>query len=511
MLDIRGAKGGEIVDLIACEATKGWQPVILPITLNCHIAIGNRLILKNGRTQYEQFGQWGFRYIVLVFRNCSSKLNVKTQLRSLLYPMDVKAAFYSSSQKLNNIYEMSVLTQKNCMLDAYVDCPWREQAQWWGDARIQAKNTFILSSDAKLLARGIRQIAAQRVPNGLTYGHVPTAAHGCVLPDFTLTWILTFWDYYWQTQDLSLFRQMKGKVHEALAYFNRQMDNDKALLPYDERYWLFLDWSEIFKEGYPTLYNLWYIMALRVTVELFKLINDNESVSIYSKRLGKLTQSVKKSLFDVKNKTILAGLTKAGHPVKRNIPHNYAIAILLDIFPKNNNVYAQKGVLPVLTATHSTKSFPSPYFIHYVFEAAEKMGMYSQVLDCLEKYWGNMLDRGLTTTEENWNAKPGHWSLCHAWSAHPIVHFSEILLGIRQAAPGWKKVIFKPFFSKQKFVNGRVSTPLGTIKSSWQKTDQDVKVSLDIPAKMTCLVDIRGYKPITIKGRKHQWIIKHGT
>ena len=78
-----------------------------------------------------------------------------------------------------------------CSLDAFVDTPWREQAQWWGDARVQAWNVFHLNGDTQLFRRGIAQIAAQTLPNGLTYGHAPTMAHECILPDFTLIWLIT--------------------------------------------------------------------------------------------------------------------------------------------------------------------------------------------------------------------------------------------------------------------------------------------------------------------------------
>jgi hypothetical protein len=507
-LEIDGGKGGEIIDSLICEAVDGTVPVILPTNLSSHISFGNRLILKNGKTIHEQFEQWGFRYLVLVIRNYSGKLKVKTKLRSMLYPMKVKGAFNSSRQVLNNIYNISVLTQQNCMLDAYVDCPWREQVQWWGDARVQAKNTFILSADSKLFARGIKQIGTQNVPNGLTYGHAPTSAHHCILPDFTLTWILTHWDYYWQTGDISLFVQMKDKIHQALEYFYSQT-NRKSLLVSDERYWLFLDWVDVYRDGNPTLYNLFYIMALKAVVELFKLVDDSESTSIYSKRLKKTVMSVKKYLFDKKNKIIFAGLTKEGKPVKKHLSHIYTIAMILDIFPEYNNEYSKIGLLPVLKAKTPTKNYPSPFFINYIFEAAKKMGLYSEVLSCIETHWGNMLDRGLTTTEEVWNAEAGLWSLCHAWSAHPIVHFSEILLGINQTVPGWKQIVFKPFFADIDFVKGKVATPLGTIESSWKKFDKGVKVQLTVPDKMKCLVDISGIKTHSIKSGRHEWIVKN--
>ena len=105
------------------------------------------------------------------------------------------------------------------MLDAYVDTPWREQAQWWGDARVQAWNTFHLSGDARLFRRGIYQIGGQTTADGLTYGHAPTMAHNCVIPDFTLIWLVTQWDYYWQTGDLQPFRDQRAVVEGVLAYF----------------------------------------------------------------------------------------------------------------------------------------------------------------------------------------------------------------------------------------------------------------------------------------------------
>ena len=103
-------------------------------------------------------------------------------LRTALYPLDIKASFRSSDKTLNDVYRISVRAQQCCMTDSYVDCPWREQAQWWGDARVQAANTLHLSADPRMLARGIRQIAAQSVPNGFTYGLAPGMAHSCICP-----------------------------------------------------------------------------------------------------------------------------------------------------------------------------------------------------------------------------------------------------------------------------------------------------------------------------------------
>src|SRR5690606_9221744 len=103
--------------------------------------------------------------------------------------------------------------------------------------------------------------------DGVTYGHAPTMAHNCVLPDFTLIWIVTLWDYYWQTGDLSLFRSQRSTIENALTYFEKHTGKH-GLVEYDDRYWLFLDWTTLFKEGAPSVYNLWLLIAFDKLAEM---------------------------------------------------------------------------------------------------------------------------------------------------------------------------------------------------------------------------------------------------
>ena len=191
IIEATGAAGGEVVDTQVFETMRGLQPDVISPQLDCKMAFANRLTLEKGATRHEQFERWGFGYAAITVRGSARTLKLKVSLRTAMYPLDVKAEFRSSDRLINDIYRISVRTEECCMIDAYVDCPWREQAQWWGDARVQAANTFHLAADARVLKRGIRITAGQEVPNGLTYGMTPTVAHGCILPDYTLTWVMT--------------------------------------------------------------------------------------------------------------------------------------------------------------------------------------------------------------------------------------------------------------------------------------------------------------------------------
>jgi alpha-L-rhamnosidase len=481
-LAVSGAAGGEVIDSLAFETIDGLAPVVPNPDSGCRLAFGNRLILRRGRTEHEQFDHWGFRYLVLVVRGAARPLDVRLRLHAVGYPMDIKAEFKSSSERLNRIYEISVRTQQCCMLDAYMDCPMREQAQWWGDARVQARNTFFLSADARLLARGIRQIGTQEVPNGLSYGHAPTIAHNCVLPDFTLTWALTHWDYYWQTGRLDLFESMKERVHRAFAYF-RAMTAPNGLLPHDRRYWLFLDWCGVFKDGFPALYNLLYLAALEAAERLFGLSGDRRAAAEYGRRCRAVRSAIERRLFDRKRGEIFGGLTPAGKPVRQDQPHAYAWAVLLDLFPDRHEDFIERHLLPLVRGNGEHPLRPSPFFMYYVFEALKKAGRSADVVDCIGRWWGTFIDRGLSTTPEVWESKPG-WSECHAWSAHPIVHLSETLLGVRQEGLAWRKVRIEPEFAGLDFAEGRVATPLGSIECSWKAERGGIRGRVRLPAGM---------------------------
>ncbi len=507
-LSIAGGDGGEIIDTVVCEAVDGLAPVVIhPKKTNCSQAFGNRLILRKDKTEHEQYDQWGFRYAAIIVRNSMVDLKISIRLNWTGYPLEKTASFTSSDKMLNDIYEMCAWTQQCCMLDAYMDCPWREQAQWWGDARIQAVNTFYLSADSRLFKRGIRQIGTQEVPNGLTFGHTPTIAYNCILPDFTLTWIITHWDYYYQTGDLSLFEEMEDRIHRAFDYFHNMTGNN-GLIPYDERYWLFLDWCNIFKDGYPTLYNFFYLLALRYATVLFELTGKKESAEEYRKREQELYSSIMDRLWDKKDSSFYGGLSWDQTPVKQDSPHIYAFAVLLDLSPDCHRQFIDEYLLTFISGERAEEVVPSPCFIYYIFEALKKYGFNKEVISCIKRWWGDMIKKGLTTTEEVWDGTAGEDSLCHAWSAHPVVHFSNILLGILQKKPAWREICFSPEFENLDFADGKVATPHGAIEAGWRKEKGEIKVSINIPDGISANVNLPGVKK-TIEAGNYSWSFKY--
>jgi alpha-L-rhamnosidase len=488
VLEIHEARGGEIVDAFHFERLDPTtlEAIYVPDS-HSRVALGSRLVCRAGRQQHQFFHAFGFRYVIITVRDAPGGIRVKPRLRTTLYPLAAEGSFLSSEKDLNRIWSACAWTQRCCSLDAFVDTPWREQAQWWGDARIQAKNVFFLSNDTALLERGIAQIASQTTDK-LTFGHAPTMAQGCVLPDFTLIWILTIWDHYWQTGRLDLFLKHKEGIFGALSYFKNHLNKEFGLVAYDERFWLFLDWEDLFKQGYSSTYNLWILLAVERVIDLCELADrksaDVESLRIFASRIRRGLECC------IDERGLLReGRSFSGSFETQVTTHAQTLAILASLRPELNDLRIQEVLLPSMAGRGGTIVPASCYWINYVFEVLTRAGRKDQVIESIQSSWKAMAEHG--TTWEVFSPKPGEESFSHAWSAHPLYHLMQIIGGVTQAAPAWKVVDYEPLLVGTS-AEVRYPTPNGVILSRWARMAEGTRYVLSVPEGVIARIRIPG-------------------
>ena len=478
--EIDGAAADDTLDYMVCECMRNAAPA-LPKTPGT--VYGGRLIFRAGRNEHELTLPWGFRYVIL-WTHRASAMKVKLSCRRTWYPLDVQGKFDSPETSLVKIWEMCARAQRCCTVDSYIDCPWRENVQWWGDALVQAQNTFRLAADPRVLARGLRQIGALRSPNGLTYAMAPTVGHTCILPDYSAMWLSTLWAHYHETGSTKLYEELTGAVDAVCGYFREEIRlHGNGLIPYDRRYWLFLDWCPpLFKNGTPTLLNLiwlWSLGKLRIVAEA---AGDTLRAAKFAEWIAEGSRAVIEKLYDPETKLLYDGLDWDGNPVDTHAPHAAALAILTDLLPEAHETWLNDILLPLVKSSRGGKLQPSAYFMFYIFQALKKKGFRAEVVDCIRRWWGEFVAADCSTSPEGFleQATPGGWSFCHAWSAHPLVHFSEILLGVKQTAPGWKRIKFDPLELPGTDISGTVPTPLGNIQVSivWHNGKAEKKITL---------------------------------
>ena len=498
-LSIGGARGGEVIDLVYTEVIdpEKLEPQ-LRFPDGSRVAFAGRLTCRPGRTEHMFYHLIGFRHVMIVVRNSTVPLHIAPCLRRTGYPLVRRGSFQSSDRTLERIWETCAWSQQNCMLDAYVDTPWREQAQWWGDARVQAWNTFHLSGDTRLFRRGIYQIGGQTTADGVTYGHAPTMGHNCVLPDFTLIWILTQWDYYWQTGDLTPFRDQRAVIERALAYFD-QHTGKEGLVHYDPRYWLFLDWTDLPKNGASTVYNLWLMIALERLSAMHRLNRDSTATARCERRARDLRKRL--GAFVNRQGLLRDGLDAKGKVLSSTSPHAQTLALMSNLAPAGAGAQ-ERFLLDYLRDESGHTVKPSAYWITYVYSVLATRGHGAEVVAHLRPRWEPMVAYG--STFELFRDHPEFQiSHSHAWSAHPLFHLMQIIGGVRQAAPEWKRVEFSPVFVGE--TGGcTVPTPAGPIKSAWQRKGAEAEVELSLPRGVSATVTLPGVTSKRVTG-KHHW------
>jgi len=489
--EISGARGGEIIDTHYAETIDAATLTPdLKMPTHCRNAIGDRLVCREGEAGHTFYHHNGFRYVTITVRDAVADFKIGLRFHWIGYPLEKNGSFVSSDDDLNRIWEACAWTQQCCSLDAYVDTPWREQAQWWGDARVQAWNTFHLNGDTRLFHRGIRQIAEQTTPDGVTYGHAPTMAHECILPDFTLIWMMTLWDFYWQTGSTEPFTEHQATLKKALAYFRDKTDPATGLVGYDDRYWLFLDWTDLFKDGAPTVYNLWLLIALEKMAVLHRQTRQPKEAAPLEAWAGRLRAALGR-LID-RNGLLHDGIDRKGKIVPETSIHAQTLGSLAGLKGLNEQVALDKILLPYLRGESSAKAKPSAYWITYLFTLLSEKGAGAEVVAFIKKQWQPMAEHG--TTWENFTPARGDESFSHAWSAHPLYHLMQTVGGIVQTAPAWKEITFRPVFFGESS-RSTVPAPQGPITAEWRRNGASIDVELKLPKGVKARVVLPGMKP----------------
>ena len=439
LFEIGAHKEGTILDLFYNQympdgkISYAWNP-----SEGSQVSLASRVHL-NGRTQkFELFQIMGIRHVIVVLRENETPVEMKLAWRSAVYPMDIKGHFSCSDSVLNDIYDICVHTQRVCALDAFVDTPWREQSQWWGDARVQAKNTIFLSGDTRLLERGINSISEQTNQLGLTFANAPTTDCGPLLPDFCLTWIITLRDYWFQTKDTALFKKQKRQAESIFSYFEN-IRRENGLLKYDPRFWLFEDWSNLPKTNTPTFLNLWYIYARIKYCAVLEAAGFTEEAKNLKQAVNADKKLAKELLFDSTQQLFLP--ERDAEDKLSGVPsvHDQVLALLIDIVPEAADSMIDKVIRPCLLGNYKEGAKPSAFWATYLLDCAQKYNLQQEALFYIKTNWQTMIPAG--TTWENFpKPNPGELSCAHAWSAHIVSHLPELVFGLEQLSPGWEEI-----------------------------------------------------------------------
>ena len=486
ILDIEDAAGDEFVDVLFCEQLEGKTglPSLIPVDGNSRESRALRYRCRPGRQRFESFFFYGVRYALVVFRNVEAPLRVRRlAVRQVhtAFPDELEGAgsFTCSDERLNQIWQVGVNTQLNCAFDAFVDCPGREQAMWWGDSRVQALVTAFAFGDTSLLERGIRLVARSQTATGTLHAHPPADVPRHQLPDFMMTWVGTLRDHWQLTGRTDVVADCLPTLHRLFEFLAAHESAD-GLVGSFAGFWMFLDWVPIFKGDHSAPFNLLYLQSLRWAADLCRLCRD-PAATAYDAKAVKVQAAVERAFWDEKLRCWRDGFDAAtGKPVEQVSQHTNTLAVLLGLKPETHAEVAREVLLKSAKAKRTKTITASPFFYAYVLDALAHHGLAAEAVGLIRDKWGDFLDDGATTFYETWSVTIE--SRCHAWSSSPVYHLMQIVLGVRPTSPGWATVRIAPTPETLEFARGAVPTPHGLLRVEWEKGGEDqLAVRIEVP------------------------------
>jgi len=378
-----------------------------------------------GRNEYVNYLlRFGARYLQFDFEQPVS--DFVAGLIPQNYPCQLQPITYVDDE-IDDVYKVCVKTLELCMMEHYVDCPWREQCLYAFDSRNQMLCGYYAFKDGnKEYARAnLKLMSMDRRDDGLMSICYPCGTD-LTIPSFSLYYVLAVKEYVDHTGDVSLFLEVYDKINEILTTFNNNVIDGIACKFGGVNHWNFYDWSKfsegtlmIDEEPLPDfIVNALFVTALdcfellcekaRLPFNFYgvkETIKANATEKFFNKEKGlfSLDGTVEKCTELVNSLAIYSGIANKEQK-----------AVILDLLSKGELVPC---------------SLSMKFFKYEVLTDSGNKDYILSALNEMKSTYKNMLDKGATAvweTEDGADAFDKAGSLCHGWSAVPVYFYHKL-------------------------------------------------------------------------------------
>ena len=407
------------------------------------------------------------------------------------YPFHLGANFAAAGSpqnvELQRIFATGWRTARLCAHETYMDCPFYEQLQYAGDARIQMMISLYMTGDSRLMKNGIGLLDSSRTAEGATLSRAPSQLPQYI-PPFSLWWIGMVEDYSMYVDDPTFVRQMLPGVRAILAFFARYQKENGSLgrLPW----WNFVDWVDQWPGGVPpgdpdgtsaSALDLQLLLALQWGTRLEREFGSRALASLDEAAAAKLTATIRTTDWDESR-----GLVADQPSHKTYSQHVNSLAVLAHVV---EGAKARSVVDQMLSDKSLTQA--SIYFRAYTNAALSEAGLGDRFLDLLGP-WHHMLENHLTTWAE-WD-QPNARSDCHAWGASPNFELLRTVAGIRSDGIGFRRVRIAPNLGALPHVVANMPHPKGEIQVDLEKHGTGLQATVSLPKDTTGTFEWKGHE-----------------
>ncbi len=429
--------GEEVVGLLSLSFTSATEQKIT-VSFGEHLLKGGRVsrfiherdfsveyIAKKGENEYTNYMlRLGCRYLEIESEN-PIDLHVAAVIPQV-YPAAYKP-FAAKTEQDKKIYELCLNSLRLCMMEHYVDCPWREQCLYAFDSRNQmlcgyyafadgnfeyARANLVLMSKDK----GVDGLMSICYPCGLDFA----------IPSFSLYYALSVKEYIEHSGDVSIVKEVYPRILQFMDAMLARRRNGILYRFEGEQNWNFYDWSP-HSEG--TLHsadaviadaqlNILCVMALRCLKRICQLGGVEYP---YGNADEEIAEKVVKSFYNEEKQAFT--VTVDGDEYVELV-NALAVAYGIVTGEKAEIICEKLARNELVPCSLSMKCFK--YDALLKVDEEKYRGV---VLAEIRKDYQLMVDSGSSAAWETIDGAAAFdyaGSLCHGWSAIPIYYFKKL-------------------------------------------------------------------------------------
>ena len=434
LIDLGGEAVGvpvlELVTEIPQRVTVAWGE---------HIEDGGvRMLVGKRNFFYEYFAKAGHNdFTSYMLRLGCRYLEVISEAPvELIYAGVLPQVYDVKEQNVNiesdldrRIYEVCVNTLRKCMMEHYVDCPWREQCLYAFDSRNQMLCGYYAfeEGNAAYARANLKLLGEDRRSDGLLSICAPCGGD-LAIPSFSLYYLMEMKEYLTHTGDVSLAREMLPKMKGILDEFLGRFKDGLIWTFEGINMWNFYDWTSFAKgmlrkeqAAEPDVFiNGLFVLAL----ESYKFMCDKAGAKFpYPDDLAdEMRRRMRETFLDD------CGIFSARENAKQYTVLGNSFAILSGAVKGEeaealcDKMIALEGEMVDCTLSMKVLEYEALIAVN-----AEKYRDF--VLNEIRANYKMMLDYGHDTFWETINGASDFGnagSLCHGWSAVPIYIFHKL-------------------------------------------------------------------------------------
>ena len=412
-------------------------------------------------TEYYGVGE----YKLIVDNRSDSEVEIVSDVISTYYPSDERGYFRCSDEMLNRIYELGRHTVKICRQGIELDSPvHQENLLCHGDYMIESMVNNYTTGDYSLTRFDLVRAS-----------HYLYETDGYMHNDsYVFVWAIWLMEYYIYSGDKSIFKEVLPGMESALARM-KGSENEKGLIENVSGYsfvdWAFIDENSMFAPPRAlgeTFVNAMYYNYIKTAAKVYEILEMTDKARYYTKKAEEFKKTFNGTFFDAEKGLYFDGLNEMS-PINMWIPENSekryytrysnTLAVLFDLCENDSQTEIMEWVLKP-----ENLDGVQPYFMHYIFEALNKFGLFKKYgIDLINK-WQVLVDDCEKGMREVWNNYEGYEiDYSHGWGATPTYQLPNKISGIEIIEPGFKKIRLTPNLYGLDWAEIKIPTPYGEI------------------------------------------------